>query len=59
VTRPSCKHVALVALGGVVGALFVTWAALPIVAEFVGSYRRGKVTAALPDLLAPDGGGRP
>lgn len=36
--RMTCKRVALIALGIVVGALFVA----PIVAEFVGAYRRGE-----------------
>lgn len=38
----TCKRVAVIALGVIVGALFVAWAAAPIVAEFVGAYR-GKV----------------
>jgi hypothetical protein len=35
----SCKRIALIAFGVVVGALFVAWAAAPIVAEFIGAYR--------------------
>lgn len=37
------KRIASIAIGVVVGVLFVAWAAAPIVSEFIGAYGTGKV----------------